>query len=219
MTITLLIIIIAIIFIDVLQLAVLASYADMDCSAVYHYCRSVLILKPFASGFDNLRLVFDRNLRAYSALSEEPSVEGDALSQTDHKKSLVIRAQSFFIRFVRLHGDLFSWTHTTAASISDRQQASCSAGTEQIHPYKAEKFDVPKCISLVQKILSDFEFFMRYDEASIFSEMLLVRLLAIALFSVHYGSSIHGERAASEPLDSSITESLALYFLFNFISR
>jgi Est1 DNA/RNA binding domain len=190
----------------------------MDCSAVYHYCRSVLILKPFASGFDNLRLVFDRNLRAYSALSEEPSMDSDALSQAEHKKSLIIRAQSFFIRFVRLHGDLFSWTHATAASITDRQQASITATTELL-PYAAEKFDVQKCTSLIQKILTDFEFFMRYDEASIFSEMLLVRLLAIALFSVHYGSSIHGERAASEPLDSSITESLALYFLFNFISR
>ena len=193
----------------------------MDCSAVYHYCRSVLILKPFASGFDNLRLVFDRNLRAYSALSDtaSASASSDALSQADQKKSLVIRAQSFFIRFVRLHGDLFSWTHATAASISDRQQVSNSAATEQLEPFKAEKFEVQKCVSLIQKILSDFEFFMRYDEASIFSEILLVRLLAIALFSVHYGSSIHGERAASEPLDSSITESLALYFLFNFISR
>lgn len=145
-------------------------------------------------------------------------MDSDALSQAEHKKSLIIRAQSFFIRFVRLHGDLFSWTHATAASITDRQQASITATTELL-PYAAEKFDVQKCTSLIQKILTDFEFFMRYDEASIFSEMLLVRLLAIALFSVHYGSSIHGERAASEPLDSSITESLALYFLFNFISR
>lgn len=213
------------------QLAVLSSYTDMDYLAVYHYCRSVMIPKPFVSGCDNLSMIFEKNLRTFASLrddSPDTRVDGQEGSTADRskKQSLAARAHSFFIRFIRLHGDLFKWTLNTSRAITDLQKSSgngsgsgSGSAAERLEPYVAERFDVSKCMSLIHKVLSDFEFFMRYDESSVFSEMLLVKLLAIALFSVHHTASIFGERTASDPLDNSISESLALYFLFNFISR
>lgn len=213
------------------QLAVLSSYTDIDYLAVYHYCRSVMIPKPFVSGCDNLSMIFDKNIRTYASLrddSPDTKVDRQEGSTVDlsKKQSLAVRAHSFFIRFIRLHGDLFKWTLATSRGITDLQKTLGSgtgnvtgSAAEQAQTYVAERFDVNKCMSLIHKVLSDFEFFMRYDESSVFSEMLLVKLLAIAIFSVHHTATIFGERAASDPLDNSITESLALYFLFNFISR
>eukprot|EP01032_Pedospumella_encystans_P027471 gene27471-31049_t len=43
------------------QLAVLATYSDAECVAVYHYCRSILSLNPFSGGFENLSLLFAKN--------------------------------------------------------------------------------------------------------------------------------------------------------------
>jgi Est1 DNA/RNA binding domain len=193
----------------------------MDYLAVYHYCRSVMILKPFVSGCDNLSMIFEKNMRTFVSLRDDsPETKVDGQEDLRKKQSLAVRAHSFFIRFIRLHGDLFKWTLATSRGITDLQKSPGSGGAaEQAEPYVAERFDVNKCMSLIHKVLSDFEFFMRYDESSVFSEMLLVKLLAIALFSVHHTASIFGERAPSDPLDNSITESLALYFLFNFISR
>jgi Est1 DNA/RNA binding domain len=193
----------------------------MDYLAVYHYCRSVMIAKPFVSGCDNLSMIFEKNMRTFVSLRDDsPETKVDGQEDLRKKQSLAVRAHSFFIRFIRLHGDLFKWTLATSRGITDLQKSPGSGGAvEQAEPYVAERFDVNKCMSLIHKVLSDFEFFMRYDESSVFSEMLLVKLLAIALFSVHHTASIFGERAPSDPLDNSITESLALYFLFNFISR
>lgn len=196
----------------------------MDCLAVYHYCRSVMILKPFVSGCDNLSMIFDKNMRTFISLRDDsPDTKVGAREATTSdlgkKQTLAARAHSFFIRFIRLHGDLFKWTLATSRAITELHRSHEVGAAEQAEPYVAEPFDVDKCMSLIHKVLSDFEFFMRYDESSVFSEMLLVKLLAISIFSVHHTSSIFGERAASDPLDNSITESLSLYFLFNFISR
>lgn len=229
------------------QLAVLASYLEKDCIAVYHYCRSVMILKPFLSGYDNLGLIFDKNLRAYNVLlnqsknlstqqlsiSRSGSGSGSGLSAKDKKKSLSLMAQSLLIRFIRLHGEMFEWTHTTVKAINEKQKAVNTEESSDVsvedhlkastEPYVALDFDITKFPSLVQEVLSDFEYFMQNDESSIFSEILLVRLLAISIFSVHYPSSIFCENQSKSSdisaSDKSVTKSLALYFLFNFISR
>ena len=204
-----------------------------------------MISKPFISGFDNLGLIFDKNMRAYNILlTQGPSLltqqsisglgSGSALSIKDKKKIISSMAQSLLIRFVRLHGDLFKWTHTTVKAIDERQKAA-NADLEDsatpaedslkvpLDPYVASEFDSTKFLSLVQEVLSDFEYFMQNDESSIFSEIFLVRLLAVSLFSVHHASSLFCENQSksseSLPSDRSITKSLALYFLFNFISR
>ena len=39
------------------QLAVLATYKDAECVAVYHYCRSMMVAQPFAACADNLTIL------------------------------------------------------------------------------------------------------------------------------------------------------------------
>ncbi|CAM9821978.1 unnamed protein product, partial [Phaeothamnion confervicola] len=43
------------------QLAVLATYADAECVAVYRYCRSLMVESPFMTARENLSLLFDKN--------------------------------------------------------------------------------------------------------------------------------------------------------------
>ena len=204
-----------------------------------------MISKPFISGFDNLGLIFDKNMRAYNILlTQGPSLltqqsisglgSGSALSIKDKKKIISSMAQSLLIRFVRLHGDLFKWTHATVKAINERQKAASDDMDDSVtlaeesskvltEPYIAFEFDLTKFLSLVQEVLSDFEYFMQNDESSIFSEIFLVRLLAVSLFSVHHASTVFCENQSKSSefssSDRSVTKSLALYFLFNFVSR
>ena len=206
----------------------LSSYSDTDYLAVYHYCRSVMILKPFASGYDNLGLIFDKNMRAYSALKEDTSDSRTQVPLGDKKQLLAARAHVFFVRFLRLHGDLFKWSRHVTDLLKEKLPLNGEEGKRET---PVPDFDVTACMSLIQRVLSDFEYFMRFDESSVFSEMLLVKLLTISIFSVHNAPSIPSpgeseagrgkekERAAMDPLDCTLSESLATYFLFNFISR
>ena len=187
-----------------------------------------MILKPFASGYDNLGLIFDKNMRAYSALKEDASDNRTHSPLGDKKQILAAKAHIFFVRFLRLHGDLFKWSRCVTDLQKEKPPVEEEANKRET---PVPDFDVTACMSLIQRVLSDFEYFMRFDESSVFSEILLVKLLTISIFSVHNAPSIASpgegdpgrekekDRAAVEPLDCSVTESLALYFLFNFISR
>ncbi|CAN0400676.1 unnamed protein product, partial [Discosporangium mesarthrocarpum] len=43
------------------QLAILATYTDAECVAVYRYCRSLMIKHPFQTARENLNLLFEKN--------------------------------------------------------------------------------------------------------------------------------------------------------------
>ncbi|CAM9960132.1 unnamed protein product, partial [Choristocarpus tenellus] len=43
------------------QLAVVATYTNAECVAVYRYCRSLMILHPFHTARENLMLLYEKN--------------------------------------------------------------------------------------------------------------------------------------------------------------
>lgn len=128
-----------------LQLAVLATYSDAECVAVYHYCRSILSLNPFSGGFENLSLLFAKNavsMRTLMAQHDKPKYNPLARglgSTGKSKKASVPPLKHFLTQFVHLHGQLFTFTthmHQSYAdsvhsqSQSQSQRDSSNAGKE-----------------------------------------------------------------------------------------
>lgn len=75
-----------------------------------------MVLKPFAAGYDNLSLIFERNIRSYTHLENEANNQRGGIQKVDYpmdnKKLISTKIKSFLIRFVKLHGDLFMWTRS-----------------------------------------------------------------------------------------------------------
>ncbi|XP_074565396.1 nonsense-mediated mRNA decay factor SMG7-like [Curcuma longa] len=119
------------------QLAILASYSSDELLAVYRYFRSLAVEIPFSTARDNLIIAFEKNRQSFSQLASNTKVargqkmhmrstgrgrgRGDLnLMQNDTRiatspikdqeltKSEIFK--SFSIRFVRLHGILFTRT-------------------------------------------------------------------------------------------------------------
>ena len=196
-----------------------------------------MILKPFVSGFDNLSQIFDKNMRAYNFLCRESPTQPvtiSTVSPKNKKDSTESMVQTFFVRFIRFHGDLFKLTQTAVKAENDRQKEKRDTSPEDSNPdetsmktvpptHNGVEFDVEGSLKLAQKVLSDFEYCMHNDESAAMNEILLVRLLAICLFSVHHAASLFGEDPVSTSnvtkQGRSVAECLALHFLFNFISR
>ncbi|XP_024528737.1 protein SMG7-like [Selaginella moellendorffii] len=115
------------------QLAVLATYSHNDFLAVYHYFRSLAVDDPFVTARDNLVLLFERNRQQYSELLEKkrsldvhkkkPAKEHTKDAEKKHSgddETELLR--TFFIRFVRLNGILF--TRTSLETFSEVYQES-----------------------------------------------------------------------------------------------
>lgn len=79
------------------QLAVLATYDDDECDALYRYCRSLCLRTPFDTARDNMRLLFEKNREKMQRLGQNSKRDAGAA------KSILAR---FRTRFVRLHGIL-----------------------------------------------------------------------------------------------------------------
>lgn len=204
-----------------------------------------MVLKPFAAGFDNLSLIFEKNIRLYMQ-SKSEAAQDNLRSNNNNNKIMSIRIKSFLIRFIRLHGDLFLYTRRAIKSIIDTVLRN-SNGIDYLpevekHNNELKEFDVKSFLLLNQEVLDDFEYLI---SASAFSETLLLKLLVISLFSVHHGASIlsvHSSQTDSTPIqqetgretngnlkknvskvsnsmDRSVTESLALSFLFALVNK
>ena len=81
------------------QLAVLATYVDDDCSALYRYCRALCLLQPFGTAADNMKLLFQKNREKLAAMGVNVKPKSRGAQQ-----ETVLRR--FCTRFVRLHGML-----------------------------------------------------------------------------------------------------------------
>lgn len=120
------------------QLAVLATYSDAECVAVYHYCRSILSLNPFSGGFENLSLLFAKNaihmrtLMAQDKPKYNPLARGVG-STGKGKKTTVPPLKHFLTQFVHLHGQLFAFTthmhQSYADSILSQSQSQSQRGS------------------------------------------------------------------------------------------
>jgi len=119
------------------QLAVLATYQDDSCEAIYRYFRSLAVKKPFVSARENLILLFEKNRQKYLAQQQKHEAEtrsggrgssrrgrggrsgSQSSSQQPHLSMPEIK-QRFITAFVRLHGILF--TKTSMETFDNIQQ-------------------------------------------------------------------------------------------------
>ncbi|XP_042399856.1 protein SMG7-like [Zingiber officinale] len=119
------------------QLAILASYSADELLSVYRYFRSLAVEIPFSTARDNLIIAFEKNRQSFSQLPGNMKVvsgrkmrmrstgrgrgrgdlklmQKDTKIETSHIKDQKLTKSELFkafsIRFVRLHGILFTRT-------------------------------------------------------------------------------------------------------------
>ncbi|XP_040382533.1 protein SMG7 isoform X2 [Oryza brachyantha] len=118
------------------QLAILASYAGDEVTAIYRYFRSLAVDSPFSAARENLILAFDKNHEIYTQLSGNNKTpagrslpsrsvgrargrgetrfqpKGHSTEQTSKEREYSIPEilKAFYVRFVRLNGILFTRT-------------------------------------------------------------------------------------------------------------
>lgn len=207
------------------QLAVLATYGNSELVAVYHYCRSVLVTQPSSVGYENLRILFEKNAKAHlQALrqrGEEEEQQGAALAANFSSRKQDVTSRNgkmkvhfFFSQFIRLHGLLFEW------SMSKFEPPTASSSKR--NPAPTVDIDVEEFTSEVQELMGTFDDLL---QAGIFSDALLVRLLIICIFSVHESvPSCHMKTGEEKKIvrnsgPRTIGESLALAIIYGFISK
>lgn len=172
------------------QLAILASYSGNEVVAVYRYFRSLAADTPFSTARDNLILAFEKNRQGYAQLPSnnkvaiartlpprsagrgrggrgeirfQPKDVNTEAASKEREQSIPDTLKSFFVRFVRLNGILF--TRTSLETFE-------------------ELFDV--VINDLKVLLSsgpNEEFHFGSDAAE--NALVIVRLVAILIFTVH----------------------------------
>jgi hypothetical protein len=194
-----------------------------------------MVSKPFAAGLDNLSLIFEKNIRLYTQSKIEKNQDQ---SKHSSQKIMSNKIRSFLIHFIRLHGDLFLYTRKAIKSITtERNNGIDYLPDVEKRSTELKEFDIQSFLLLNQEVMDDFEYLL---SVSAFSDTLLLKILVISLFSVHHGASILStysdstivtqEREnsgnlrqniskSSNSMDRSITESLALSFLFALVNK
>lgn len=94
-------------------MAVLVSYANdgIDLSAIYYYCRSVLVAHPFVTGIDNLKIALDKNTSRFLRKSIQPDRDTDNMKSSIHgnrKGSDSSAVNEFLMRFLFICNLIFN---------------------------------------------------------------------------------------------------------------
>lgn len=204
---------------------------------MYHYCRSLLCDQPFAGGTENLSLLFDKNAKMFeqiSSVSKERLYAASMVATNPNekrKKELEVKMKIFLISFVRLHGGLFAWTKDVKHSLQaffekySREDSAVALDFAEVAPIDLDSWD-----SIFRSLLNDFDDLLISNS---FGDYLLVRLMAICIFSVHHSSvtdllSPHSDAAIGSQVNvskdflsqyRSSAESLALVFLFGIVNK
>jgi len=227
------------------QLAVLATYSDAEFVAIYHYCRSIMVEHPFTGGFENLMTMFSKNAVAYAALKKQkvlfdpvlPVSVGSSRKMDKPKKMDNSKLKSFLTKFIRLHGLLFDWStqmHRYYSQVDSSSSSTLSyaafshlklnSSAAQPEGFGSEDINVDMYITLLHNVLEEYD--QQLAQSSL-SDQILVKLVAICVFSVHYGSErsnnilLHNTTLENRHhiATRSTPESLALITLFGIINR
>ncbi|PSS15727.1 hypothetical protein CEY00_Acc13218, partial [Actinidia chinensis var. chinensis] len=169
------------------QLAILASYSGDELAAIYRYFRSLAVDNPFTTARDNLIIAFEKNRQSYSQLSSEGKAsvkmvhvhlsgkgrgKGETRVARENKveASVKERASSipetfkfFSIRFVRLHGILF--TRTSLETFGEL--------------YSLVKSD------LLELLASGSDEVYNFGSDAGECRLVTIRLIAILIFTIH----------------------------------
>lgn len=191
--------------------------------------------------------IFGKNASAFAVLMKTKTLYETSVPTASgrrgerSKKPDTSKLTAFLTKFIRLHGLLFDWStqmHRDHSQI-DHSSAGVSwaafshlkiSSLPQPEGFGSEEIDVEMFISLLQNVLEDFD---HQIAQSILSDEILVKLLVICIFSVHYSArsssnilltvrSTESSPGAGQPHKSesrSTPESLALITLFGVINR
>ena len=209
-------------------MAVLATYLNADCLAVYYYCRSILVAEPFSSSLDNLHLLFEKNKKDLELLAKESKssvfsgvfasdASGPAsLSDRENAKRVVaLNVKNFLSRFIGLQSCLFSWTRQCQtyrwskkqhSSHSNATRTSASATSSSTESSSSLPMDINEddFMETMHTMLNEWDQILT---ASVVGEQLLVRILVIAIFGVHFSSAATIRSSSSLSHDDSQPQS------------
>ena len=105
------------------QLAVLATYSDAECIAVYRYCRSLMVPIPFATSLENLMLLFEKNRQRMASKAKTRTLYQTPIDVHSPYKDKSSKLRAFLEKVIYLYGILF--TSTNAKLVYPREdQAS-----------------------------------------------------------------------------------------------
>lgn len=179
-------------------MAVLATYREDYCLAVYYYCRSILTLQPFTGGYENLAVIFCKNTTKFQILNEK----SNSNSYNNHRdRKSFMKLNNFMTLFIRLHGLLF-WWNTLIQSETEESELSQNSQGEYFNLLtkksgengilSAEKMGLSK---VNERINPDYyqdilrRTMKEYDELlqlPTLTDTILIKLLVICIFSIHH---------------------------------
>ncbi|XP_058205657.1 nonsense-mediated mRNA decay factor SMG7-like [Rhododendron vialii] len=202
------------------QLAILALYSGDELVAIYRYFRSLAVDNPFSTARDNLIIAFEKNRQSYSQLpgnakasvkmvparmtakgrgKGDKSVKKDSSAESNLVKerasSIPETFKAFCIRFVRLNGILF--TRTSLETF------------EEVYSIVRGDF----LVLLASGPHEEFTFGSDAAEC----RLVIVRLIAILLFSVHNVNRETENQSYSEILQRSLLLQNVFTAIFEFM--
>ena len=189
------------------QLAVLAIYSKIDIDAVYHYCRSILVGQPFSAAYDNLIILFDKNLKMHNDSNSNINDHNDRGEVGGQDK-----LNKLMKKFIRLHAMLFDYTkqiiqtkldllslqidfglfHNLLSSASTLEEKSkilnklTAYAQIRKKSFTLPQFNVYFFEELTQYVFQDLENLI--TNSTYLNGRLLMILLIICIFSVHHSS-------------------------------
>ncbi|WOK99839.1 protein SMG7 [Canna indica] len=205
------------------QLAILASYSGDELMAVYRYFRSLAVEIPFSTARDNLIIAFEKNRQSYSQLPSNTKMtsvrsspvrsngrgrgrgRGDAKLHVqdmkvetaptkEHELTIPEVFKAFSIRFVRLHGILF--TRTSLEIFEELFSALIND------------------LKLLLSSGPELEFNFGTDAAE--NALVTLRLIAIMIFTVHNVKRESENQSYAEILQRSVLLQNAFTAAFEF---
>ncbi|XAR68421.1 hypothetical protein NMG60_11003527 [Bertholletia excelsa] len=204
------------------QLAILASYSGDELVAIYRYFRSLAVDSPFTTARDNLIIAFEKNRQNYSQLLGEAkasaktasvrmSGKGKGKGETRVSKDNNVEASPvkerassipetfklFSIRFARINGILF-----TRTSLETFEEVFSTARSD-----------------LLALLASgpDEEYTFGSDSAE--CRLVIIRLIAILIFTVHNVNRETENQSYAEILQRSVLLQNAFTAIFEFMGH
>ena len=173
--------------------------------------------QPFKGGIENLQIIFEMNSKQSSISAK---MQGKAISKKD---SAQLRRRDFFQQFVRLHGMIFL---NVSLHQAQKKTTSTRKGTGPAPDMATQHAMIEQIMALIPRVLEEYD---QLFQSSSFNDAVLIRLLVVSIFSVHFGAirskyfspiilSTSSENSSTETVRTS-AESLALTFLYGLISK
>ena len=193
------------------QLAMLATYNEAESTALYHYCRSIMADNAFTGGFENIARLFAVNKSSYEQLHQQ--VQRPNFSDLRSRKPDNTKFKYFLTSFVRLHGILFAWSirmhleylkatgggNTTVeekAVSSSQKSASHESSSLLSHLNDIMSSSVLKGVTdeiqidqihgMIMSLLEELDVQLHSQKLT---DLHLLRLVAISIFSVHFAEN------------------------------